>query len=897
MKLIKKLFTVLAASALLTGSFMSCSNLSVKEDYDNEFPIPYGRVAFDCSAELTYIKLRGTKDGTTTTFGQWATVAELKDASIDVPVGEWLFKLSATYDGDTFKGETTGTIEKGRTTALTFNLVRVGAAAVEETIDVGFKWYFADYAGDYTYTNNKYTVDSGNSVALGNNVVVTGQTTLSDSAATTDDETKNKGYVQLGNQGDNTKKNIKVRLSEGTKKIIVWAKCGTGDTEANASKTSAILKVSGITAEPVEFAKGGSWVATTYDVDLKADTDVYFYNGGESSAGSLNIAAIIVTGEKTVITGGDDDDDDGTQGSGSGTQGGGSSTIGGDPSDNETSQKTEVTVTGATENVQILDSDGVLESAWVKFAPVTGATSYEVYANDVKIDNELIRGYSTTAGGTSVQYYRADAVGLKAGTYTLRVVAKTSSGNKEASTNSLTVMPHERIGFAFHEGYVPGAYKMDGTLKDDAVVVYVDNSNFNSVKVTTKNAKGADVTFTGLQELLDTSGWWKTSSKPLVIRVLGKIDATTGFPSSSWGSKDEGLQVKCNKKNQDMNFTIEGIGDDAVFHGFGVLCRQTKGVELRNFAEMAFADDGISLDTDNYNTWVHNLDVFYGATGGDSDQAKGDGSLDVKGDSKYQTYSYIHFWDSGKMSLCGMKSESGPNYITYHHNWFDHSDSRHPRVRTMTVHVFNNYYDGNAKYGAGATTGADLFVENNYFRNVKFPMMSSLQGNDVYAGSSKYNPGEYGTFSGENSGSIKSYGNKIIDTNKNTSYWTYGAKTILAKGNMVSASSLGIDTTKHFDAYEVTNRSDTVPESVKGFVGGDTYSNFDVDSKFYIATLTPDTPDVAKDKVTKYSGRVNGGDFRWTFTESDDTNDKVVTELKSSVVGYKSKLVSTNIAN
>ena len=64
-----------------------------------------------------------------------------------------------------------------------------------------------------------------------------------------------------------------------------------------------------------------------------------------------------------------------------------------------------------------------------------------------------------------------------------------------------------------------------------------------------------------------------------------------------------------------------------------------------------------------------------------------------------------------------MKSESGPNYITYHHNWFDHSDSRHARVRTMSVHMYNNYYDGNAKYGVGSTMGSSIYIENNYFRN------------------------------------------------------------------------------------------------------------------------------------------------------------------------------------
>lgn len=89
------------------------------------------------------------------------------------------------------------------------------------------------------------------------------------------------------------------------------------------------------------------------------------------------------------------------------------------------------------------------------------------------------------------------------------------------------------------------------------------------------------------------------------------------------------------------------------------------------------------------------------------------------------------------MALCGMTSETGENFISYHHNWFDHSDSRHPRVRTMTVHVYNNYFDGISKYGVGATTGSNVFVESNYFRNTNKPMMISLQGTDIVNGEKK----------------------------------------------------------------------------------------------------------------------------------------------------------------
>ncbi|WP_342350208.1 hypothetical protein [Clostridium neonatale] len=169
--------------------------------------------------------------------------------------------------------------------------------------------------------------------------------------------------------------------------------------------------------------------------------------------------------------------------------------------------------------------------------------------------------------------------------------------------------------------------------------------------------------------------------------------------------------------------------------------RGARNVEVRNLGIMLFPDDGISLDTDNENIWIHNNDIFYGTAGSDADQAKGDGSVDVKGKSTNVTVSYNHFWDSGKSSLCGM-SDTDEFFVTYHHNWFDHSDSRHPRIRVGTIHIYNNYFDGNSKYGVGVTKGASAFVEANAFRNCKYPMLSSLQGSDI-AGSST------GTFSGE----------------------------------------------------------------------------------------------------------------------------------------------------
>lgn len=540
---------------------------------------------------------------------------------------------------------------------------------------------------------------------------------------------------------------------------------------------------------------------------------------------------------------------------------------------------------------------GSFESAFVEWAPASTCDAYNVYVKSTgdsawtKLDSPLIRSYAATAGGTTVDHWRADAVGLSSGTYQFKVVGTVSDieTGTESVSGAATVEAYDRSGFAFTGATTPGAYKADGTLKDNAIVLYVHKGNVSTVSY--EAVKGANssktATYTGLQDVL-SEGSLKNLTVPLCVRIIGTI-TTVEFPSSMWGSSAEGLQVKT---TSEKGVTLEGIGSDATIWGFGILSRNTKYVEYRNFGVMCFKDDGISLDTDNLYTWVHNIDFFYGSTGGDGDQAKGDGSLDVKGNSMYQTYSYNHFWDSGKSSLCGMKSETGPNYLTYHHNWFDHSDSRHPRVRTMSVHVYNNYYDGVSKYGVGGTTGADIFVEGNYFRNCKFPMMSSLQGNDVYAGTATYKPNEYNTFSGESGGSIKSYNNKIVDTKNVTSYWPYsGTGTNITKG-AVGILPSGVNTTVHFDAYEVSSRGAQVPASVKSFDGADTYSNFDTTVNLGVQEADIDEPDTAKDKVVAYAGRLYGGDFAWTFTEEVDTSYALDSALKAAVVAYKSKMIA-----
>ena len=503
---------------------------------------------------------------------------------------------------------------------------------------------------------------------------------------------------------------------------------------------------------------------------------------------------------------------------------------------------------------------GWFETAYVEWSPISGAEGYNVYvatagSSDWRaIDDMLIRNYGS--------YWRADAVGLKAGSYQMKVVPVVNKAEVDGAliSSSITVVAHDRSGFAFVNGTSSGAYNENGTLKSNARVLYVTNENKDSIVMNVAISKSGPEPIVGLQNILTAlkKGYEKD---PVCIRFIGNITDPSTLDKGD-------LLIDCGEGKFTGGITLEGIGEDTVFNGFGLRIKGSSNIEVRNIAFMncnSNEGDNVSLQQDNDHIWIHNCDFFYGDAGSDADQAKGDGALDTK-KSTYVTHSYNHFWDCGKVHLNG-NGDTTLNYITYHHNWYDHCDSRMPRVRvSSSVHVYNNFFDGISKYGIGATTGCSIFSESNYYLNTSRPMMISMQGTDI-AGDGE------GTFSSEAGGIIKSYGDVMVFTNKSL------------KLNFVPYSQ----DNQHFDAYVAASRNETVPGDVKTLKGGTVYSNFDTASGFYRYDVQ--SAEDAMNTVKNLAGRL-GDDFTWEWTDADDTNYDVNSRLKSVLTNYKSSIVS-----
>lgn len=199
-------------------------------------------------------------------------------------------------------------------------------------------------------------------------------------------------------------------------------------------------------------------------------------------------------------------------------------------------------VTASTDSVTLTEAAGAAESAYVEWSTVTDAEGYNVYVDGTQIDSMLIRQYES--------YFRTDAVGLTAGSHTLKIVPVIdgTANTSKAAEMTVSVATKDRSGFAsvdfgvdIGEGVFDcGGYQTDGTLSADAQVLYVTADTVNTVTLDViTNSKGTTTTYTGLANIL--SGRQKGyDMTPLVIRMVGEItaDDIDGLNSSGY------LQVK-----------------------------------------------------------------------------------------------------------------------------------------------------------------------------------------------------------------------------------------------------------------------------------------------------------------------------------------------------------------
>lgn len=231
---------------------------------------------------------------------------------------------------------------------------------------------------------------------------------------------------------------------------------------------------------------------------------------------------------------------------------------------------------------------------------------------------------------------------------------------------------------------------------------------------TTGGAGGPTVQVDTAAELLSSIA----TPGPLTICVLGTITLPAGMYDVTSDKSIVGVGATAGISGGGFNIGLPV--SDVTSPPAGAV----HNVIIQNLSFRDASDDSINVQMFSHHVWIDHNDLARGY----------DGLIDVKRGSSLVTVSWNHTHDHTKNMLLGhddsnAAQDTGRLKVTYHHNWFDRTPQRNPRVRFgEPVHVYNNYYVYNTDTGVACQNNAGCVVEGNYFEDVEEPVTNTYAG-------------------------------------------------------------------------------------------------------------------------------------------------------------------------
>ncbi len=241
---------------------------------------------------------------------------------------------------------------------------------------------------------------------------------------------------------------------------------------------------------------------------------------------------------------------------------------------------------------------------------------------------------------------------------------------------------------------------------------------------------------------------------PKIIQINGLIDVADGHPYQSADDQKARSIVTI-----PANTTLMGAGKNAgLIHG-SLLVSGVQNVIIRNLTIESPVDvapkfeegdgwnaewDGMTV-TGSQHVWIDHVtftdgsftDKNYGEKDG-WEYVQHDGMLDIKRGSDFVTVSYSVFRQHDKTMLIGhsdknAEQDAGKLHVTLHHNLFDRTVQRTPRVRFGRIHAYNNLFVGDKKgqeypylYSFGIGKDGGILSEANDFEIANLPDQCQL---------------------------------------------------------------------------------------------------------------------------------------------------------------------------
>ncbi|MBQ3253264.1 MAG: hypothetical protein IJA65_01805, partial [Acholeplasmatales bacterium] len=464
--------------------------------------------------------------------------------------------------------------------------------------------------------------------------------------------------------------------------------------------------------------------------------------------------------------------------------------------------------------IEVLSCSGLIEAGYVVYNKVDAANSYNIYVKGNKyqeftlVDKKI--AYTKEVSETQI---RTDLLGLSSGTYQIKLVPVVAGAesNATATVVELGVKAYDRSGYA-HFNYTAGigAYNDDGTLKDNAIVIYVTDENkdyvmseiceeyninmFNIPNEMTNNwnnkeAKGIGWWLNNAQYTKATKdsngnvnasktsntyssqgqslGFYSvTENHPIAIRFVGTVttpEGCTAYDSYGEGGSpgDNGHMARMKDLN---NVTLEGVGVDAKIEGWGFhfMASDTtnvrgKSFEARNLTFDKYPEDALGMEgtqEDSTKTikasvercWVHHCTFLPGYCANPAESDKSEGD----GSCDFKRGQYF------TMSYC---------YYEYCHKTNLIGSGDDSLQYNITFH-HNFWYNCGSRIPLARQ--ANIHFYNNYIYGnintaVELSYVSSIRANAYMYSENNYYEGCKQVFETGNSGAVaKVFGNTYI---------------------------------------------------------------------------------------------------------------------------------------
>ena len=460
---------------------------------------------------------------------------------------------------------------------------------------------------------------------------------------------------------------------------------------------------------------------------------------------------------------------------------------------------------------------------------------------------------------------RVDVMGLKPGTYTLTVTTKSGTFTQ----SGIEVNEQDRSGYA-HYNYTNGvgAYNDDGTLKDNAIVLYVTDENKNTVTLSY-----GGVTVSGIGNILNSVGkacgeagheteCKKTSSGkvyygkgntnqgilqllaenniPLVIRMVGTVSESGLYKTGTWAAADAGLidgltdydsndyggSVGDNghmaRMKSAKDVTIEGVGTDAAMDGWGIhFMSETsttaaglgKNFEVRNLTFMNQPEDAIGMEGVQDGSvitapvercWIHNNEFYSPSITGPAESDKAEG--DGSCDFKRGEYLTVSY---NYFEGCHKTNLVGSSDTSLQYNLtYHHNVWKGCKARQPLGRQANMHFYNNQFIGTtdyAMNTRANAYIYSEY--NLFFMTKNPM---DVRSGAIKSYNDSFSSCIGSMTGTVVAdKSTKVTSGNKYENFDTNASLSYIPSGDYQLQTSV-TDAAKVLKAY-----NGCMPETVK----------------------------------------------------------------------------------